>query len=50
MIDSHCHLDRLDLSSHTGSLDVALAEARSLGVKGFLCIGIGFDRAAELIE
>ena len=24
--------------------------ARSKGVKGFLCIGIGFDKAAELIE
>jgi len=49
MIDSHCHLDRLDLSAHEGSLDFALAEARSRGVKGFLCIGIGFNKAAELI-
>lgn len=50
MIDSHCHLDRLDLNPYNGSLDAALAAARSMGVKGFLCIGIGFDRAAELIE
>ena len=25
LIDSHCHLDRLDLSAHGGSLDAALA-------------------------
>ncbi len=50
MIDSHCHLDRLDLTPYEGSLDAALSAARALGVKGFLCIGIGFDKAAELID
>jgi len=50
MIDSHCHLDRLDLSSHQGNLACALDSARKNGVKGFLCIGIGFSRAQELIE
>jgi TatD DNase family protein len=50
MIDSHCHLDRLDLSPYENSIDKALVNARSKGVKGFLCIGIGFDKAAELVE
>jgi len=49
MIDSHCHLDRLDLSPYDNSLDKALVNARSKGVEGFLCIGIGFDKAAEMV-
>ena len=27
LVDSHCHLDRLDLTAHEGSLDAALAAA-----------------------
>ncbi len=40
LVDSHCHLDRLDLASHSGSLDVALEAARERGVGKFLCIGV----------
>lgn len=50
MIDSHCHLDRLDLSRHQGSLHAALTCAREQGVKGFLCVGIGFEHGDELIR
>lgn len=50
MIDSHCHLDRLDLSAYQGDLSSALDNAREQGVRGFLCIGIGFSKAKELIE
>ena len=50
MIDSHCHLDRLDLQRHSGSLENALDAARKEGVRGFLCIGIGFDQAEELLR
>lgn len=39
MIDSHCHLDRLNLAPNE-TLDQALDSARRVGVKGFLCIGI----------
>ena len=39
LIDSHCHLDKLDLSARAGSLDAALADARAQGVGGFLCVG-----------
>lgn len=48
LIDSHCHLDRLDLSAHGGSLDAALAAARGRGVGHFLCIGISADNAAAV--
>lgn len=50
MIDSHCHLDRLNLSGYQGSLNKALIAARLQGVKGFLCIGIDFDNAPDLIQ
>ncbi|UAW96951.1 TatD family hydrolase [Halopseudomonas nanhaiensis] len=40
LVDSHCHLDRLDLNVHAGSLDAALDAARAQGVGKFLCIGV----------
>lgn len=48
LVDSHCHLDRLDLSAHQGSLDAALAAARQRGVGHFLCIGVSVDNAAAV--
>jgi len=40
LVDSHCHLDRLNLDAHGGSLDNALNAARERGVSHFLCIGV----------
>lgn len=48
LVDSHCHLDRLDLSAHGGSLDAALAAARQRGVGHFLCIGVSADNATAV--
>lgn len=48
LIDSHCHLDRLDLGAHDGSLDAALEAARARGVSQFLCIGVSADNAAAV--
>lgn len=48
LIDSHCHLDRLDLAAHGGSLDAALEAARAAGVGHFLCIGVSADNAATV--
>lgn len=48
LIDSHCHLDRLDLAAHDGSLDAALEAARAAGVGHFLCIGVSADNAATV--
>ena len=44
LIDSHCHLDRLDLTPFDGSLDRALAHAAELDVKAALCVAV--DRAS----
>ncbi|MCU9950218.1 TatD family hydrolase [Pseudomonas sp. PDM13] len=48
LVDSHCHLDRLDLAAHGGSLDAALDAARARGVGHFLCIGVSADNAAAV--
>ncbi|MFS2159631.1 TatD family hydrolase [Pseudomonas sp. Pseusp122] len=48
LVDSHCHLDRLDLAQHSGSLDSALEAARARGVGHFLCIGVSADNAAAV--
>lgn len=43
LIDSHCHLDRLDLDAYDNDLNQALEFARSRGVKHMLCVGITMD-------
>lgn len=48
LVDSHCHLDRLDLAAHQGSLDAVLAAARQRGVGHFLCIGVSADNTAAV--
>ena len=40
LVDSHCHLDRIDLTPYAGALTGALAAARERGVERMLCIGI----------
>lgn len=48
-IDSHCHLDRLDLDPYQGDLDQALVAARSVGVSQMLCIGVDLDNAPKVV-
>lgn len=48
LVDSHCHLDRLDLSACGGSLQAALDAARVRGVGHFLCIGVSAANAAAV--
>lgn len=49
-VDSHCHLDRLDLTAHDGKLDAALEAARVRGVHQFLAIAITLEGVAGLAE
>lgn len=48
-IDSHCHLDRLDLAGLGTDLDGALATARTRGVKHFLCIGVDLESLPDVL-
>ena len=43
LVDSHCHLDRLDLQPFAGRLDQALAAARTAGVGRFLCAAVDLE-------
>lgn len=49
-IDSHCHLDHLDLEPYNNSLDRALDAAREAQIHGFLLIGIDFNKFQQLAE
>lgn len=49
-VDSHCHLDRLDLTAHDGSLGAALDAARARGVRQFLAIAVTLEDVAGLAE
>ena len=48
LIDSHCHLDRLDLSAYNGDLSLALDAAHNRGVSHFLAVSVTLDDVAEL--
>ena len=43
LVDSHCHLDRLDLAKLGGDLDAVFAAAREHGVMHMLCVCIDMD-------
>jgi TatD DNase family protein len=48
LVDSHCHLNRLDLTSFDNSLDNALNAARAVGVKNFLTVSVERSDIIEL--
>ena len=50
LVDSHCHLNRLDLSKHNASVDAALKTARNQGVEHFLAVSVRLDETPHLIE
>lgn len=49
LVDSHCHLDRLNLSAYAGGLPEALDAARAAGVDGFLCVGVALKDTAAVV-
>ena len=49
-VDSHCHLDRIDLSPYGGDLEKALAAARGEGVSTFLSVSIDLESFPAVLE
>ncbi len=49
LVDSHCHLDKLDLSPYEGDLNRALSVAMERGVKHVVCIGIDLENTARVV-
>ncbi len=50
LVDSHCHLDKLDLTSYDGSLDAALQYAREQGIEHFLCVCIDMNNVQATLD
>jgi TatD DNase family protein len=50
IIDSHCHLDRVDLTKFGGSVESMLAHANELSVKEFLCVCIDLEHFDEVLS
>lgn len=49
-VDSHCHLDRLDLSPYNGNLSAALRSAHDAGVDTMLCVCISEENKEAVLE
>jgi TatD DNase family protein len=50
LVDSHCHLDRLDLKPYEGDLSLALKAAHDRGIDRILCVGIDLNNAQAVID
>lgn len=50
LVDSHCHLNLLDLNYFQQDLSQLLAFAREQGVVHFLCVGIDLENIAEVLS
>jgi len=50
LVDSHCHLDRLDLSPFDDKFENALETAREAGVEEFLCVAINVENQAQVVK
>ena len=48
LIDSHCHLDRVDLSAFDGDTAAVVDEARQHGVTHMLCVNIDMEHFDEV--
>lgn len=49
LVDSHCHLDRLDLTPYDDKLSNALSYANDLGVGHMLCVSINMENFKAVI-
>lgn len=50
LVDSHCHLDRLDLSPWNGDLQGALDSAAEQGIGHFLCVAIDLEHYPNILN
>ncbi|MBB72507.1 MAG: TatD family deoxyribonuclease [Legionellales bacterium] len=50
LIDSHCHLDRLDLTAYDGKLEQAIQAALNNGIGYMLCVCIDWDNFNDVLS
>ena len=49
-VDSHCHLNMLDLAPYQGDLGALIEQAKRVGVKHILCVGVDLQHAQEVLD
>jgi len=49
LVDSHCHLDRLDLEKYANNLNLALDAAKEHGVEHMLCVSVCLDDFPKIL-
>lgn len=49
-VDSHCHLNMLNLSPYQGDLGALIEQAKRAGVKHILCVGVDLEHAQTVID
>ena len=50
LVDSHCHLDCIDLSDFDNSFDRLIDAATSAGVEHMLCVSINLEKYPHMLE
>lgn len=50
LIDSHCHLDRINLDPYSGDLTGAINAAQARGIQQMLCISISLSNIQTVID
>lgn len=50
LIDSHCHLDRLNLDKYQGQLTAAINAAKQRGVQQLLCVCISVNNRKDVLR
>lgn len=50
LVDSHCHLDCIDLAEFDNSFDKLIKHTRSAGVEHILCVSIDLKQYPEMLE
>lgn len=50
LVDSHCHLDQIDLTPFSGRLDGLLEAAAAAGVEHLLCVSLDLERWPAMVE
>ncbi len=50
LVDSHCHLDHLDLDPYAGSLETLLADTAARGVSRVLTVGIDLESSRQQLS
>lgn len=50
LVDSHCHLDRVDLSAHSNSFAELIADTRQAGVGHMLCVSIDLESYPAMLQ